>query len=206
MAEAKIWANRLLFTAWATITSILMATLMVAHWYTLPTPASTDPVTQSALVRLRTGGAGWLAVHVLYVQCACSKRILDHLLTSDRPAGYEEKVLLVGEDAPLRDGLAARGYEVIGVGHAELQRDYHIEAAPLLVVLSPEDTIEYIGGYTARKQGPDILDVSLMSDLVARHAATPLPAFGCGVSRRLQALLDPLGLKYGRTEGIDELD
>ncbi len=198
------WIRRALLGAWLALTSVVMATLMAGHWYTLPAPISDDPTVRRALHALRASAApssetssqDWLAVHVLYGRCSCSIRVIKHLLTSKRPTGVDEVVLFVGDDPALTAKLEERGFRVISVTRAELAREYRIEAAPLLAILSPDGDIQYLGGYTSRKQGPDFKDRAVMADLMERRRPRSLPLFGCGVSKQLQSMLDPLGIKY----------
>ena len=126
---------------------------------------------------------------------SCSQRIFDHLLASTRPSGVTEKVLLVGQREEFAAAARARGIAVLDVTPRELADDYRIESAPLLLVVAPDGAVRYAGGYTERKQGPEIEDVELIERLLRDETTTPLPLFGCAVSERLQAILDPLGLE-----------
>ena len=181
------------FIAWFVVSSVIVSTLMVGHWVTLPKPERLD--TWVALRTLRTTDAPLMAVHVLYADCECSRRIFDHLVTSKRPSNTEEVVLLVGRAPDFETHAAARGLRIHRIKAPSLKQDYGIEAAPLLAVLSDQKT-EYLGGYTDRKQGPDIRDVEIIEALAENAAAKELPLFGCGVSAELQVLLDPLKVKY----------
>ena len=175
---------------------VVAASLMAAHAYTLPTPAAEDDALVDAVGRLREPDeARWLVVHVLYAECRCSQRIFDHLLASTRPSGVTEKVLLVGQREEFAAAARARGIAVLDVTPRELADDYRIESAPLLLVVAPDGAVRYAGGYTERKQGPEIEDVELIERLLRDETTTPLPLFGCAVSERLQAILDPLGLE-----------
>ena len=77
----------------------------------------------------------------------------------------------------------------------ELAARYGLEAAPVFVVADPEGELRYVGGYTTRKQGLDNRDLAIITELRAGHDQRELPLFGCAVSRSLQQLLDPLGLR-----------
>jgi hypothetical protein len=191
-------AGKLAFAMWACASLALVASLMVAHWYILPSPDKGDPVTSRALAALRGPGDAerWLAVHVLYGRCRCSQRIVDHLVATRRPEGVKEVILLVGEDPGHGERAARAGFTVVRLSPAELERDYHIVAAPLLAIVAPDGSLRYTGGYTGHKQGPDIRDVALIEETRARGSASPLPLFGCAVSKELQELIDPLRLKY----------
>lgn len=182
---------------WAAVFVVVGASLMVGHWYTLPRPAAEDPDFASRLASLRGDDAdGWFAVHVLYSKCRCSQRVFDHLFESERPQGVAEAVLLVGADDEIERRASSRGFDLHVVTPRQLAQEYRIEAAPLLAVLSPTDQVRYAGGYTDRKQGYDVRDVEILRNLIDGEESQDLPLFGCGVSKELQQLLDPFGLKY----------
>jgi hypothetical protein len=169
--------------------------LHVRHSVAMPRPAA-DAELARAMATLRTPAEAdrWMAVHVLYADCRCSQRIADHLLSSPRPADLLERVLLVGRSAELEDGLATHGLQVVLVEPEELAARYHILAVPMLVVAAPDGSIRYAGGYTTRKQGPDPRDVEIIASARAGRAMAALPLFGCAASRKLEKVLNPLGL------------
>ncbi len=186
------------FVAWAGLAVTAGASLMASHWQTLPVPESSDPRLARALAELRppSGDPSWLAIHVLYSKCRCSQRIFDHLFDEPRPPGVQESIVLVGADAALQRRAAQAGFELTVVSPRELEARFHVVSAPLLIALDAADVVRYAGGYTDRKQGPDIRDIAVLSALQSGRSAQELPLFGCGVSRELQELIDPLGLKY----------
>ncbi|HMJ15092.1 MAG TPA: hypothetical protein VK524_26945 [Polyangiaceae bacterium] len=196
---------KIAFVVWAGALFITATSLSAAHFYAQPAPDSKDAALERALDSLRSTNDAkrWLAVHVLYAQCRCSRRILQHLATSPRPGQVREKLLLVGwneELAPTLRQIAARGFEITRTTPAELRDRFHVEAAPLLLVVEPQGTVRYAGGYTERKQGPNPLDREIITKLIAHRAADPLPPFGCAVSKELQEILDPLALRALRDE------
>ena len=172
-----------------------MSALAIGHWFTLPHPDAKDTRLAAGVRVLAGDGDGWAMVHVLYTECRCSQRILDHLLASDRPAGVRETVLLVGDDTGVGAKLRARGFRIVAAAGEELATRYGIEGVPLLVVADPAGAVRYSGGYTQRKQGPDIQDLAILRELQADGAAAALPVFGCAISRRLQEIADPLAIK-----------
>lgn len=191
--------------AWAGLGLVGMSTLMAGHFYTLPEPEIADPQLVARLAGLRAGVAPgeWQAIHVLYSACLCSQRIFDHLFDSERPTDFHETILLVGNDSVGDDSAVTvrahdAGFELVTVTPQELVAEFHIEAAPLLLVMDPAGRIRYAGGYSERKQGYEALDREVMEGLKSGAAPSELPLFGCGVGKQLQAALDPLGLKYDR--------
>jgi len=169
---------------------VLGAGLLAKHVVALPAPVNNEKLSTSLSAFRSSNAQGeWLAVHVLYSECRCSQRIVLHLISTLRPAGLEEVVLWVGKGAP--DPALDRGYRVKRLSSVELAR-LGVEAAPLLVVLDPENHVRYAGGYTDRKQGPVIEDLRILAE--ARHASmlASLPVFGCAVSDRLKRALATL--------------
>ena len=175
---------------WFSIMVVLGAGLLARHLIALPAPSKANalPGYVNAL-RGPDEAGGWLAVHVLYAECRCSQRIVDHLATSERPWGFREIVLWVGEAAP-PTALGAR-FDVRRVGASELARA-DIEGAPLLIAADPSGEVRYAGGYTSRKQGPEIEDLAILAAARGTTPRSSLPLFGCAVSERLKAHLAKL--------------
>lgn len=188
---------KLALSIWAALSLLISTSLAGGHWYSLPKPERAAPQLSQALARLRAPGErGWFDVHALYTHCRCSERIVRHLLER-RPLGaLHEHVLLIGPQSDQADPLRALGYRVHSVSALQLKQTFGISAVPLLMIADPRGRLHYAGGYTARKQGPEILDRSIIRDTLNARQPVELPVFGCAVSRELQKLLDPLALKY----------
>ena len=193
--DAVAW---LLITIWAVPLLLIGSALMVGHWVTLPVPERGNPVLQSALASLRGEEARWQLAHFLYAQCGCSHRVIDYLMTRPTPEGAVDHVVLVGEHEALELKIRARGIGLTKVSRDDLARRFDVQSAPLLAITDPQAQVRYVGGYTARKQGLDYRDLSLLEALRHQHRMEGLPLYGCGVSKALQAYLDPLGVKYER--------
>lgn len=128
-------------------------------------------------------------MHVLYSECRCSQRITAHLLSTPRPAGWHEVVLWVGSELPNPE--LERHFDVRRVQQAELSR-LGIDAAPLLVAIDSSNHIRYSGGYTNRKQGAVIADLTILESARRESRIAALPLFGCAVSERLKRYLGAL--------------
>lgn len=190
-SRPRQWLVYAALGAWFVVMAAAAASLLARHIVPLPPPEDT-----AGLSSLRTADdAGrWLAVHVLYTECPCSRRIIEHLTTSERPLDIVEHVVLVGERADLAGSLRARGLHVVEVTPDELATRLGVEAVPLLVVLGPDDTTWYSGGYTERKQGPEPRDLDIIARARAGSADPSLPIFGCAIGRALRQAINPLGL------------
>jgi hypothetical protein len=191
-------ALRVTVLVWVAVAIPLGALLLARHMVALPSPDREDPVLAAAVAAHAPPGS-WFAVHFLYRECACSRRVVDHLLARSRPAGLRERVVLVGTGAPpvpdrLADDLAARGFAIEIATPRELGSRWHIEAAPLLVVADPAGRVRYSGGYGRRKQDPNVEDLTILAELEGASDPATLPVFGCAVSERLDRAIDPLGL------------
>ncbi|MEO7328426.1 MAG: hypothetical protein ABI193_07610, partial [Minicystis sp.] len=153
-----------LIGAWSALLVVALSTLMAGHWATLPGADKADPVIQREIDALRAPGEEkrWLMVHVLYGECRCSQRLMDHLVERERPAGLVEKVILVGAEGEQADRLRAKGYAVQVVTRRGLSDRFHLGAAPLLLIAAPDGSLRYQGGYGDRKQGPDIADLTIL--------------------------------------------
>lgn len=197
-AGRKRAAALVLLALWLGVMSIVTLTFMVSHWYTLPKPDNERPLVAASIAGLRTADdrGRWMAVHVLYADCGCSRRIFSHLFAGDRPAGVTEKVVLVGDAPDLEKQAAAAGFAVEAISPGQLRERFHVQAAPLLLIADPGGKLRYVGGYTERKRGPDPKDKEILARLMTDHAPSELPLFGCAVSASLQQLLDPIGIKY----------
>jgi hypothetical protein len=185
------WLVYLALGAWFVVMGAAATSLLARHLVPLPPPKDTD-----VLSRLRaTDDVGrWMVVHVLYSECPCSRRIIEHLMASERPLDVAEHVVLVGARADFSNALRTRGFQVVEVTPEELATRFDIEAVPLLVVLGPDDTTRYSGGYTERKQGPEPRDLDIIARARTGYGDEGLPLFGCAVSRALRQTINPLGL------------
>jgi len=183
---------------WAIIAFASTGSLAVTHLYTLPRPDRAAPALVRALAaRVPASERGRVTVtHVLYAECRCSQRILQHLVSRGARHDVSESSLLVSPAPALAQQLTAAGFRTTALTPAELKSQFAIEAAPLLIVADATRHIRYLGGYTAQKQGLEIRDVAIIDRVLAGERASELPLFGCAVSRALQRIADPFGLQY----------
>jgi hypothetical protein len=187
------------FAAWAVAFVVICAYLLAPHLLTLPVPESGDAGLQRSVAhRLPGQQARWLVLHVLDEDCPCSLRVLDHLLTTPRPSGVVERVVLIAAagDPARTAAIRARGFDLDVVSPDRLGERYHLEAAPLLVVVDPADIVRYVGGYTPRKQADDVRDQAIIAAVTHGERVAPLPTFGCAVGAALRTTLDPLHLRW----------
>ena len=175
--------------------------MLIDHLLTLPAPTATDMALHQAIANQRHADQRdrWLVFHVIAEGCGCSQRVLDHLLADRRPADVVERIVFVTEQpsgaASTIAAIRTRGFDLDVVTPDELGARYQIEAAPLLVIIDPGDTVRYVGGYTPRKQAADVRDVAVIEATRRGAVVKPLPAFGCAVGRALRSKLDPFRIR-----------
>jgi hypothetical protein len=189
---------RTAFVVWIALCVVIGGYMLSSHLLTLPTPDLIDLGPQrSAIAERRSSEQGrWLAVHILDQDCKCSLRVLDHLLATRRPTDVVERIVMIGKVRPDRIAMIhAKGFDLDMVTPEELAARYRVQAAPLLIVIDPADSVSYVGGYTPRKQGSDVRDLAVIEALRRGEPVTPLPAFGCAVGRSLRDKIDPLGIR-----------
>jgi hypothetical protein len=178
---------------WFAAMVLVGATLLGRHLIALPRPPM-DAALARAMGSMRgPADAGrWMTVHVLYAECQCSQRIAEHVLAGHRPPDLAERVLLIGRDANLEARFVAAGIAVVRTDENDAAVDYHVSAAPLFIVVAPDGSVRYAGGYTERKQGPNPRDLAILADARADREIPTLPVFGCAVSAQLRSTLNPL--------------
>lgn len=168
--------------------------MLAAHVLTLPVPDPGDPGLAEG-VRSSAVGGRWTVLHALSSECRCSGRVLDQLFATARPAGLTEVILLVGPTGDIPSRAAAHGFRFESLTAQELTDRYSIPAVPLLVVADPAGIVRYSGGYTARKQGPQIEDLDVIAALREGRDISELPLYGCPVNTALKASIDPIGIR-----------
>lgn len=188
----------LLFAVWGGALSVICAYFLGSHLLTLPVPSHDDPVLAAQLESRRTPAdqGRWQVLHVLYGECKCSRQVAEHILDRGSLADdVVERVLFVGDDPEMTAAFQARGYAVETTTPDALNADWNVPAAPVMVVADPFGGLQYVGGYTDRKQGPDVRDLAILSSVRDQVSVPALPLFGCAVSRELAAAVDPLGIR-----------
>ena len=180
--------GRTILLVWFGGLTMLAAGLLARHLIALPAPSATE-LLGKRLSSLASPTPSYVAVHVLSSECPCSQRVVHHLVDTDRPPGWHEVVLWVG-DLPPAPELVAK-FDVRKLTAAELAA-LGIEAAPILIAIDPSGRIRYSGGYTDRKQGAVFHDLDALAAVRGPTDLVALPVFGCAVSERLQKHLSRL--------------
>jgi hypothetical protein len=188
------------FALWVPAIVIPGVYLMAGHVLALPTPDRGDARLLAVLAADSPADQGhWRALHFLDESCGCSQRILASLLARRPLSGLQERIVFVSRTlegtASARAAARAAGFGFEEVASEELEPRFGVEAVPMLVAVAPGNEARYTGGYTDRKQGPAIQDRSVLLRVMNGERLAALPVFGCAVSKRLAAELDPLRLK-----------
>lgn len=179
-------ALRCALAAWVLSLSGFGGWALSRHLPAMPLPDAADPRLGAAVAALSPGDGRPLAMHVIYGECPCSRRVLDAVLSRDADPAIAEALILVGPDPAAAARATARGLTVRVVPPSRLAAEIGVEAAPALVVADADGRVLTVSGYTDRKQGPRIEDRALIAEALAGQARS-LPLFGCAVSARLRA-------------------
>jgi hypothetical protein len=144
----------------------------------------------------------WRAVHVLAAGCGCSRGVAEHLASRGPISGLHESVLLIGSDSVIMRLVARTTFSSKVIQPRDAAERLHLQGAPWLVIIAPDDSIRYAGGYSSdRNARGGYLDAAIWKAVSAGESYRSLPAFGCAVSERVQRAIDPLGLKYSLYKG-----
>jgi hypothetical protein len=176
----------LILVVWAAV-SIVAGSVLTSFHQPFALPSET-------VASLATGPRhGWRVLHLIAAGCGCSRKVSAYLTARPPLDGIAEEVLFIGPPAEFsdHDALAARGFRVRTVGPEALQ-PFGLKGVPLLIFISPQDEVTYIGGYGVGSYK----DASIWSQLQAGTVPPSLPVFGCAVGRGLKREVDPLFWKY----------
>ncbi len=191
------WLIRAVLGAWGLGLITICAYLLGGHLLTLPTPELANSQLQQALAQRKASShsTNYQALHVLYGTCGCSRRVLHKLLKRGSSSLVEERVVLINPREEDIIGLKDTGFAWEVATAQELEKDFAIQSAPLLVLAAPDGELRYVGGYTDRKRGPDIKDLDLIAAVRSGELPLALPVYGCAVNAELAQKVDPLGLR-----------
>jgi hypothetical protein len=186
--------GKLFLIIWIPAISAVIGFLMLNHIIAMPLPDDYKKIQQN-MPRLRHG-AGWLMVHVIYQNCSCTNSLTESLLERGPRPGIDESIIFVGDDPAFEKKFEARGFSFEFETKASIAERYGIEAAPMLLIFSPQDRLEYGGGYFERPSVYRSMDQKYLARLQKGEKVEALPLYGCAVSTRLQKITDPFGIKY----------
>lgn len=181
-----------MFIAWVIAISIPLIALMALH-------APFNPTSGEAVAALAHVPSGnWTAIHVLGSGCGCSRRVAKHLATRKAitDLGLKERVFVLGGEIAFEHELKDAGYTIEHRDPDEVAEKFGIQGVPLLVVLRPDGTPAYSGGYSKYRISSDWMDESIIHAAQHDQASTALPVYGCAVGAHLMKQTDPFGLKY----------
>ncbi len=185
-----------LFTVWFSITAVVGARLAALHLVPLPQPEFQESVASEA--EPRSTKNSWSLTHILAVNCPCSQRIADHLLSRGVVPNVIEDVWILGSKPDLAGEFDLRGFHVSTVDPDQLAARTGIQGGPWLLIRDPLGKLVYSGGYAARplNDPADARDLELLDRVRNGEHPVAWPAFGCAASHSWQRKIDPLGFKY----------
>jgi hypothetical protein len=189
--------GKALLAGWALVVLVGLASMSLGHMAAMPEPGDEGRLVRE-LRALRSDPDRAFIVHVIYAGCSCTARLFAHLTQRPRFADADELVLFVGDDPEKRRAAESAGLRFATASPAALAERFGIEAAPLLIAFDTAGRLRYAGGYYNHPSTIFPLDEKIHAQLAQGGAPAPLPLFGCAVSARLQASVDPLGIVYSK--------
>jgi hypothetical protein len=177
-----------IFTVWAIATAVPLGVLMATHL------AGIAPADARGS-RWPVSGPGWHVVHVSASGCPCSSAVLAHLAERGPLTGVREYVWVTGERrTPLP---ALKGFEV-SAHDGETLAARGVTAAPWLVVVAPDGSVAYSGGYRRRSSSREWDDVAIVGEAQRGRDVAVRPVFGCATGASIARAQDPVGVKWLR--------
>ncbi|MBC77095.1 MAG: hypothetical protein CME64_13865 [Halobacteriovoraceae bacterium] len=143
-------------------------------------------------------------VHFLTPSCSCSKVIKEDLLKRTPLSSeiIQEKVVLIDDfDRHFTKALLAKGYNVLNISYESLSTEIPeaVNAVPMLVIHDKKNHLQYAGGYSKNTITPlTKIDIKSLIKKSKSIDHKEYPVRGCAVSKKYQALLDPMGVKYAK--------
>jgi hypothetical protein len=136
--------------------------------------------------------------HFIAAGCGCSEHLIDHLTERGYQKEYQEKVFLIGDSPEFIAKLKAAGFPTENISIEEIQDEEFLSAVPLLLIFDQTKFVHYAGGYAADSLTPlaSYQDLTIARSIASDEKTQSLPIKGCAQSKKIQSLIDPLGLKY----------
>jgi hypothetical protein len=141
----------------------------------------------------------WTAIHLLSGSCACSQRVMEHLLKRRPSTAIAEQILVIDGQEPglpgsnlLLGSLAGAGFAITHIRVEKLPPTWGVHGVPLLVLASPEGEVVYAGGYGVSNDQDGVI----LTQVRAGEKPQPFPIIGCALGTELRRRADPFGMKY----------
>jgi len=182
-----------MFAVWA-LSVVLLGSVFTSYHQPFLTPGN-----GILGVAKSTDAHGWRAVHVLSAGCACSQKVMRHLLQRKEFPGVAEQILLIdGQESYLPGSeqlltqLAQAGFPIAHLQADDLPPDAGLHGVPVLAIASPNGQVAYVGGYGSAGDQ----DGAILQQVQMGRAPKPLAILGCALGNRLRRKADPFHIKY----------
>ena len=178
--------------------SLAVSLVMGAALGLLHVPFHAQPSAISRFVAVTTPATqSWKAVHLLSVNCPCSRAVSAHLLQRGPFPSVDEYIILAGRNNALAKSLTQAGFHVQSRSAEEIASQFQVPGAPWFILVSPTQEISYAGGYSADRNARNgYQDRQIWQEAATGSPRSALPVYGCALSKLLQKKTDPFGLKY----------
>jgi hypothetical protein len=187
---------RALIAVWAMSVTAVLASMSSWHSFLFEAPAAEDV---SSFLEV---DAPLNMLHVMAAGCSCSGHLADYLTGRGANPDVAERVLILGDMPEQAAELRTAGFRVENIDFETARARGFLSAVPLLVIFDGDRKVEYIGGYASTPITPltTFYDLRMAKSIQQGGPLDRFPVRGCAVSRELQEMLDPFGLKYRSTD------
>lgn len=140
----------------------------------------------------------WTLFHTFAPDCACSRFLMEDLLSRKPLPDTAEVVLSLGP-LDVADDLRGLGYQVHITSPEELAKEDPslLRGVPFFVLTRRSGELAYLGGYSENKINPHTSASfhQLVTRLQRGEKIAALPVKGCAVSESYQKLIPKLGFR-----------
>lgn len=106
----------------------------------------------------------------------------EHLAARGTLNGLHESVVLVGSDTRISELVQKSRLPLTMVSQGERSDELHLQGAPYLLIVDPNDSVRYAGGYaTDRNARTGYQDTAIWNKVSSGASYPALPIFGCAV-------------------------
>lgn len=184
--------GKIFLVLWVIVVVTVITFQMASHLLAMPLPKEVEKVRESLLSY--QNNKEWLYVHIIYDKCSCTNLLIEHLVERKKMKEATEVIMLIGGSSSYEDQLIKSGFKFVTMKKETVEKEFGIEAAPILAVINGNGELKYLGGYFKTSAAKYPKDIEIISHINKGSEVEALPLYGCAISDVLKSYIDPLGV------------